>query len=244
MLLRGHGILKGPQNTQFQPFQGFVFQLKLKLRVKHIQVHVVVLQLVQDVERRIVGYIIRTRVKRARCVQRIRVRVNVEIAFHLSVHHIHILTQCSGRFLFTIRGSADDVERKIIEQMMGSVQVNSISVYITLLVPTRINHSTQRGIIVRFGGTTTHTNRVVLHNGRRKELLKPVGIAKFSLLQISIAPLNSVGNGKFTRCWVVRIYQFVHFSIYAVVASVQHIREFQPAFALQFAINIHLFLRV
>ena len=70
VLLCRRSILDGPQRSQFQSVDGLVLQFCLELHVGHVHVHVVVLQLMVNVERGEVSCIVLLRVERSRRVKR------------------------------------------------------------------------------------------------------------------------------------------------------------------------------
>ena len=128
--------------------------------------------------------------------------------------------------------------------MLRHVEVRSVAVHLTLFVPTWIQHRTHRSIVVRLLRTATQTHRVVLHNSVRKQVLKPVGVAKFCLAQIGVARLLCVGQGKLSRARIERVDQFIHMTIHSVVATIEHFGEIEPTAVVQLAIDAHLVLRV
>ena len=171
--------MHGADDGQSQVVDGLVGQLGLEFRVQHVHVYLVVLQLVQYVEGGVVGVIVRVGVECARRVQCVRIGVDVEIAFHLSVYHVHILRQRARRLLFAVRNRGQQREREIVEQVMGGVYVGRVTPHGRRLVPARVGHERHRYVIVRLARAAAQTYRVVLHECARKQLLKPVGVAHF-----------------------------------------------------------------
>ena len=78
----------------------------------------VVIQLMEDVERREIGHIIFVGVQYARGVTGVRIGIDVEIALHLTTNNVDVLAQRSWCALFTIGCTANKVERQLIRQMM------------------------------------------------------------------------------------------------------------------------------
>ena len=85
---------------------------------------------------------------------------------------------------------------------------------------------------------------MVLHDGRREKLLKPVGIAILCLLQVGILSLLGVGETKHTSGAVVGVDHLIHLSIYTIVAAIEDIRKIEPSLILQLLVDGHLVLRV
>ena len=56
-------ILVSTQHTQFYLIDRFIFKLTLEFHIYYIQVHIVIVQFMQDIERRIVTYVVFIRVE-------------------------------------------------------------------------------------------------------------------------------------------------------------------------------------
>ena len=244
VLLRRGRVLEGAQGRKFEPADGLVFQFELEFGVQYTEVNVVVFQLIEDVERRIVGHIVGLGVEHTRGVHRIRIGVDVEIAFHRAVHHVDVLAQRTGGALIAIGSPTDHVECEVVENVVGEIEVHRVALHVTLLVPTRIEQGAERSIVVRFGRTSAQAHRMVLHDGRREEFFEPIGVAKFCLLQVGVFRLGGVRQQELAARGVEGIFQLIHLAVHAVVATIQHIRVVEPAFVAQFAIDPHLLLRV
>ena len=148
VFLRRCSILKSTESCQLQTCDRLIFQFKLELRIEHIQVDEVVVQFIENVEWCIVRHIVSVWIEHTRSVQSIRIGVDVEIAFHLTIHHIHVLSQRARRALFAVRSTTNHIERQVLEQMLCHVEVRSVAVHLTLFVPTWIQHRTHRSIVI------------------------------------------------------------------------------------------------
>ena len=148
VFLRRCSILKRTESSQLQTCDGLIFQFKLELCVEHIQVDEVVVQFIEDIEWCIVRHIVSVRIEHTRSVQSIRIGVDVEVAFHLAIHHVHVLSQRTRSALFAVRSTTNHIERQILEQMLRHVEVRGVAVHLTLLIPTWIQHRTHRSIVV------------------------------------------------------------------------------------------------
>ena len=67
----------------------------------------VVVQLMEDVERREIGHVIFVGVQYARGVTSVRIRVDVKVALHLATNNVNVLTQRSRGALLTIGRSTN-----------------------------------------------------------------------------------------------------------------------------------------
>ena len=83
----------------------------MEFSIEDIEVDIIVVQLVEDVERRKIGHIILIGIQYARGIAGIRIRIDIEVAFHLAANNVYVLSQRSGGALLAIDCSADEVER-------------------------------------------------------------------------------------------------------------------------------------
>ena len=88
MIHRRGRELVSTQNADFHLRDGLVLQLGLILQVNNVVVHVVVVELVLDVERSVVANIVLVRIERTRRVQRVRIRVDIEVTRHSTRHGV------------------------------------------------------------------------------------------------------------------------------------------------------------
>ena len=100
-----------------------------------------------DVERSVVSRVVLIGVKRAGGVERVRVRVDVEVTLHLTRNHIHRLSEGSRRTLLTERSVADEVESEYVTELESRVEVAGVTRNGTLFCPTRILHHRKRRVI-------------------------------------------------------------------------------------------------
>ena len=85
---------------------------------------------------------------------------------------------------------------------------------------------------------------MVLHDIGFEQSVEPVGIAHFSLTQISVAGRFGVLKGKRTGNWIIGIQQVIHLTVYTAVGSSVCSSEVQEHFCFHFLVNTHLFLGV
>ena len=85
---------------------------------------------------------------------------------------------------------------------------------------------------------------MILHDIRGEKLVKPVGISEFGLLQVAVLRLGGVLQCETTRKTVISIGEFVHLSVYAILATIEHFREIEPTLVGHFSVNTHLFFGV
>ena len=155
-------------------------------------------------------------------IQRIRIRVDIEVTLHITAHHVHILTQRTRSALLTVTATTDHIQSQVVQNMVRHVQVNRITVHLALLVPSRVNHGWDRTVVVRLGRNTTHADWMVLLKTIREQFVKPVCITELSILKILVAGLLSVGKCKRSSGRIVCVGQFIHLTIHTIVGTIEH----------------------
>ena len=171
VLLRRGGCLIGRQGAQIQVVDRFVLQLALHAKIMDIEVDVVVLQLMQNVEFRIVAGIELIGVQRTGRIQRIGVRVDVEVTLDFAGHDVHLAVDGTRRTLLTVGSVADQVGRQALRELVRNVEVAGVAGHRALLGPTRIGESGQGGVVGTLPGTAGHADGVVAYlNGSKDSL--------------------------------------------------------------------------
>ena len=141
VLLHGRRILHCAQQCELNLFDRLVRELTRNADVGYREVHIVIIQFIEDVEWSIVASVELVRVESTRGVQRIGVRVDVEVALHFTRNNIDFRAQCAGSILLTIRSVANHVELQLLRQVVSRVQVGSVTLNLALQCPTRVGHS-------------------------------------------------------------------------------------------------------
>ena len=103
-------MLEGPEEGQLQTTDGLEAQLSLELCIEYIQVDIVILQLVEDIERSVVRRIVLSWVEDTRGICSVGIGVDVEVALDLTTYDVYILTERTRRTLVTIGGTPDDIQ--------------------------------------------------------------------------------------------------------------------------------------
>ena len=111
---------------------GLVGELRLIFNIGHVQVHIVIGQLVLDVERCVVARIICIWIKRARSVDSVRVRVDVEVTADGARDGIDTLIGRSWCFLLTVRSVGDHIQRQLLAQVVVGIDVGCVALHGTL----------------------------------------------------------------------------------------------------------------
>ena len=140
VLVRGCRELIGGDGTQFDGAHGLILQLGLELHVHHVEVHVVVGQLMVNVERRIVADVEFVGIQRTRRVDGIRIGVDVEVALHGTIDGVGSLTRSTRSLLLTIGRIANQVQRHLLAEVVVGVDVGRIALHLALLGPSRVAH--------------------------------------------------------------------------------------------------------
>ena len=111
-----------------------------------------------DVERSIVRLIVGVGVQSTARIQCIRIRVDIEVALHVTADHVYILAQRTGSLLLTIATATNQVNAQVVQNLVVQVQVHRVAVHLRLLIPAWINHGRDRTVVLRTGCTTAHAH--------------------------------------------------------------------------------------
>ena len=130
----------------------------MELCIEHIQVDVVILQLVEDIEWSVVRRVVLSWVEDTRGIRSVGIGVDVEVALDLTTYDVYILAERTRCTLITIGSTPDDIQREALQKVMRDVEVSGISLDLTLLVPPWIDEGGGRGIVVRLARTTAHAH--------------------------------------------------------------------------------------
>ena len=184
------------------------------------------------------------RVKGTRGTQRVRIRVDIELTRHFTGYYVGRRTQRSGSALLTIRSVADEVHRNLLRNVERRVHVCRVALHLALKCPARVEHCTQRSIVLSLVRTGRNTDRVVVHDGSLEQLVEPVGVAVLRITQVSSLCLWRVRKTKLTARSVILTQQLIHLTIYTARRSVRRTGIEQVTLLLQLLVDRHLVLRV
>ena len=162
---RRGGALDGHQGGELHLRDGLVVDARLDAEVVDIEVHVVVVQLVEDVERRIVAGVEHVGVECTRRVQRVGVGVDVERPAHGSRCRVDGPGQRARCALLAVRGVGDEVQAHLLADVVGGVEVAGVTLYTARLVPSGVVHGGEGGIVLSFVRTARCADGVVVHDG-------------------------------------------------------------------------------
>ena len=154
------------------------------------------------------------RVKGTRGTQRVRIRVDIKLTRHFTGYYVGRRTQRSGSALLTIRSVADEVHRNLLRNVERRVHVCCVTLHLALKCPARVEHCTQRSIVLSLVRTGRNADRVVVHDGSLEQLIKPVGVAVLRITQVSSLCLWCVRQTKLTARSVILTQQLIHLAIY------------------------------
>ena len=244
VLLGGGGGLVGGQGAQVQVRERLVLQFALHAEVMDLQVDVVVVELVQDVELRIVAGVELIRVQSAGSVQRVGVRVDVEVTFHLAGDHVHFTVDGTGRTLVAVGGVADEVRRQLVGELVGDVQVAGVTADRTLLGPTRIAEGGQGGVVGTLAGTAGNAHRVVVLDRVVEQDVEPVRVAELGGAEVGVSRRLGVREAEGAAGFVILGDQLVHLAVDTAVAGVGRLGVVQVTLLLELLVDFHLVLGV
>ena len=236
--------LAGEQGGEFQVAEHLALEFALETHVGHIQVQIVPVQLVDDVERRVIPGVELVRIQRPGRVEGVGIRVDIEGAVHFTAHHVRRRTQGSGSALMAVGGVADHVESEGTADLVRAVDVRRIPADSALERPARVVHHGQGSVIVAAVRTAGHGDRVVVLDAVREQQVEPVGVAEFGVPQVSGLGFQGIGQGELLGHGIVLAQELVHLSVDTAVLGIGDIRVVQPAFLLQFLVDGHLVLGI
>ena len=237
VLLRRSRIFDGGQCAQFETRDGLVTQLRLEFRIHDVEIDVVTPKFVDNVEGSVVARVEFIGIERPGRIHRIRVGVDVEIALYLAEYHVGRRGQRTRSRLLTVRTARNEVQRQIVENIVGSVEVRRITLHLAGLGPSRIEHGAHRSVVLRLLGTGAEADRVRVHQRTPEKFLEPVRVAVLGLTQVAVA--RSLRIFEFAR-----IYQLPHFAVNTARRGVCDSRVVEPALSGHFLIYRHLILRI
>ena len=237
-------VLHCGQTANFQFFQRFPLQFALKLEVGHVQVDIVVVQFVEDIERRVVARVERFGIQRARGVQGVAVRVDVEVALHLSIHVVHILAHGTRSALLAVAAHGDEVQLQVVVHADGGVHVGRVAFHLALAVPSRVEEGAQRAVEVDFLGAARYADGMVVLDGIGEELSEPVGVPVLRLTQVGVLRRLVVQQTVHPSLLVVGVDELVHASEDTALRGPVRVGKVQPTLVAHLAIDSHLLLRV
>ena len=237
-------VLRRGEGGEFQLLEHLPLHLALEPDVRHVDVQVVVLQFMHDVERSVVAGVELVRIQRAGGVQRVGVRVDVEVTLHLAVHGVDLGAQGSRRALFAVRGVADDVERDVLEQFLRRVHVGGETLDGALQRPARVVHDGHGGVVVARVRAAAQGDGVVVLDVVGEQPVEPVRVAV-----LGGAEIGGLGGGRVLQAELPgRLVelgdQLVHLSVDTALRSVGRPRVLQVTLLLQFLVDTHLVLRI
>ena len=238
-------IFDCPKGRNFDFRSDLPFEFSLEFHVAHVQVHIVLGQLVLDVERSVIACVEFIRVERARRTQCIGVGVDVEIAFDGSEHRVYLRRERSRCTLFAVRSVADEVQRQLVlENVLRGIDQKRVAVHLALDAPSRIDHRTDGSVIRAFFTARGDAGRVAVLNAVAEEFLEPVGIAKLRLSQVGVAPFGGVQYGELPCGRVVGVDQLRQLAVDAAFRAVNGIGIVEPSLVVHLLVDGHLLLRI
>ena len=232
------------QRVERQSTEGLPLELALELGVHHVDVDVVIVQLREDAERGVVARVDLIGVQRARGVQRVAERVDVERAADGTRDHVGRLVERARSLLVAVARVRAQRGRQVLRQLVGGVDVGRVALHLRVLRPARVDHGRERGVERGAVGAAGDRHRVGLHDVVVEQQVEPVGVAELGLAQVVVHRLLGVGQHEVARLLVVGVHQAVHLAVQAGRRGVGNLRELQPALGGHLLVDAHLLLRV
>ena len=237
-------MLHSGESLEFQILERLVGQLSMEAEIHHGQVDVVVVQLLEYVEIRIVPRVSLIRVESSRGVQCIGIRVDVEITLDLAGDSIDVGRKGSRSLLLTVGSIGHHRKGKLLADVVGGVEICSVTGNAVLQGPAPVVHGTQGSIVMSLVVTGGNRHRVVVLHIVGEQKVKPVGIAVLGFTEIGRLGLGSIGKGELTGHRIILAEHLVHLAVDTAVGSVRDVCIVQIALLLEFLVDGHLILRV
>ena len=192
MLLGSRGRLGSGENAEFKTFCRLELKFALDTEFIDVNVKIVVIQLVDNIERRIITGIEHIRIESPGCIQSVRIRVDIEITLYLARNGINLCIQSSRSPLCTMRTVTDYIQRQLVGNLIGRIEVEGISVDITLQRPSCIIEKGERSVEIQLFSTAGKADRMIVLDIICKQPVEPVGIPVLSSTEISNLGLVSI----------------------------------------------------
>ncbi len=244
VLVGSSSILNSTKSSKFNLSNRLVWERCLHTEVYYVEVDIVILQLMEDVEWRIVTSIICIRVKSSWRVQCIRIRVDIECTANLTCYRVCCSTDSTRSLLLTIRSITDNTSVELLRELVVGIEVSGVTLYLALVIPSWIVHRADRSIVLCFLCTSGDTYRVVVLNRVREQLAEPVCVTILCVAKICSTSLVGVGKSELTCYRIVSIEKLIHLTIYTTICSVRDFCIVQETLLLQLLVYRHLILRV
>ena len=242
MIHRRGRELVSTQHADFHLGDGLVLQLGLILQVNDVVVHVVIVKLVLDVERSVVANVVLVRIERTRRVQRVRIRVDIEVTRHSTRHGVGRLVAGTRSLLLTVAGISNHVQRHLLANVVVGIDVGGVTLHVATLRPSRVIQERERSIVLSLIRTRAHTDRVVHLDGVGEQLIEPVRIAILSLEEVSIHSLLCVGKTEAAIGLIVLIHKVIHLTEDTACAGAIRVHEREETTLHHLTIDRHLLL--
>ena len=197
-----------------------------------------------DVELGVVAHVEVVRIQRAGSIQRVGVRVDIEVALNLTVNRVDFTAQGTGSALLTVRCVGNHVQRQVVQNLVRRIQVSRVTLHLALLGPTRIRHHRQGGVVVGLLGTAGGGNGVVVLDGTLEQEVEPVGVAVFGGLEVSRNGFGGVLQTESARGRIILGNQLVHLAVDTAVHAVCGLGVVEVTFLLELLVDGHLVLGV
>ena len=240
----GLGVFGRCDGAQFQFGDDLVLDLALDADVLDVQVDVVVRQLLLDVERGIVPGVELVRIQGAGGVQRVGVRVDVEVTLHFTGDGIQRGAEGTRRTLRTVGSVSDQVQGDVLEQPVRGVDVRGKTPDGALQGPARVVHHGEGCVVVARIRTARHGDGVVMLDVVGEEPVEPVRVAVLGRAEIGGLGGVGVRQAELAAGLVELGDELVHLAVDTAVGGVGRTGILQETLLLQFLVDGHLVLGI
>ena len=232
MLHRWSSTLNSYQSCKLQLCNWLIVNTCLYTEIVYIQVHIVIVQLIEDIERSIVTCIWLGWVECTWSIQRVRVRVDIECTANRTSCWVNRTAQRTWSSLLTVRSISDKVQTYLLINVVSRVDVTSVTLNTAWLIPSRIIHRREWSIVLSLVCTTRSTHRVVVHDWTWEKLVEPVSIAILSSTQISVTCSLCILKTELSLSSIILRDELIHTTINTTCRGVSNLSIIQIALLL------------
>lgn len=216
------------REVELQILEDRPVEFALELGIHHVQLDLVVGQLVEDVERSVVHLdvlqiaVVVVGTHGARGVERVAEGVDVELARPFARHGVHFARVGTRSLLVAERSHGLHADRDLVADGVVVAEVERVAAHLVGHRPAVVAQEADRGVGARPVGTRRDAQRVLLLEVVREEFVEPVGVGLGVFEQEGLACAARVYQAEFAVLLVVGRDGFPHQTVGAVARGVEN----------------------
>ena len=221
-------VAERSREVEFQIFEDRPVEFALQLGVHNVQLDLVVFQLVEDIERRVVHLdvfqiaVVVVGTHGARRIQRVAEGVDVEFTRPFARHRVDLARIGTRSRLVAERCDGLYADRDLLADGVVVAEIQRVTAYFVGYRPAVVAQETDRSVGARLVGTGRDAQRVLLLEVVREKLVEPVGVGLGVFEQEGLACAARVHQVEFARVLVVGRNGLPHQTVGAVARRVEN----------------------